>query len=146
MPKELLFPLFWLPSSWLLLAAAAEDLRSRSIPKGICFWLFLMSLPRLIIQPAEWLISLFFALLILIPLGLLSLPLSRFLKQRALGGGDIRLLAALLPALSPSVQLMFWSLLCLLFLLEALLMKGQKRLPLAPAAAGAAFCTALLVF
>ena len=144
MPKELLFPLFWMPSAWLLLLAAAEDLRSRSIPSGCCFWLFVLSLPKLAVRPAEWLISLFFALLVLIPLGLFSLPLGRRLGGKALGGGDIRLLAALLPTFGPSAQLCFWSLFCLLVLIEALRMRGRKGLPLAPAVAGAAFCTVLL--
>lgn len=133
-------PALWLSEAAVLLClkkAAAEDAACFKIPPPCTVLIAFCAFPRLLISAGGWLRSLLLGSLCCAGLLLLSLCGSALFRKRVLGGGDLKLIFALLLHLRPASFLAFFGLFCLYALETALLLKETRRLPLAPALSAA---------
>lgn len=134
------------PVMALLIRAAGVDVKQERLPNRCALAVAAASLLRLISDPAGWLISLLISLTVAGILLNLSWALGRGSGRPGMGGGDIKMIFALLLSFAPNQALLFG--LCFVcFSLETALLWGRKRFPLGPslaAAAGAAFLLSLL--
>lgn len=130
----------------LLIRAAWIDVKQERLPNCCALAVAAASLLRLISDPTGWLISLLISLTAAGVLLILSWALGKGSGRPGLGGGDIKMIFALLLSFAPAQALTFG--LCFVcFSLETALLWDRKRFPLGPslaAAAGAAFLLPLL--
>ena len=134
------------PVMALLIRAAWIDVKQERLPDRCTLAVAAASLLRLLSDPLAWLISLFISLSAAGILLILSWALGRGSGRPGLGGGDIKMIFALLLSFTPAQALCFG--LCFIFFaLEMALFWGRERFPLGPslaAAAGASFLISLL--
>ena len=128
----------------LLSSVAREDgARYRINPPGTCL-LAAASFPRLISRPQLWAESLLTALLISSVLLLLLTMIVARQGRLLMGGGDIKLLFALLLNLETDSYPLFFGIVALYILFLRFTWPDTKKLPLGPALCGAAACLLLM--
>ena len=128
----------------LLGSIAWEDgARYRIDPRGTCL-LAAASFPRVVIRPLLWAESLLMALLICSILLLLLAMIAARQGGFLMGGGDIKLLFALLLNLEAARYPLYFGISGLYILFLRFTWPEAKKLPLGPALCGAAACLLLM--
>ena len=129
----------------ILLVASLVDFDIMELPDGLMLAAAAASLLRLVSDPSSWKDILLGAFAISLPLLLISLIMDRILQKDTLGGGDIKLIAALGMNFGPVQTLFLIIVACLLGIVFAYCAKKEKGMefPFGPVISASAWITAL---